>query len=135
ALRSSGAVRASRLQTMQLRPAAWIAASVAAGALGARAAPTSTNTTTSTSTSISTSISTSTSTSISTPTADLAYAGELVARARGAGLARSDEWAALLHLRKLPLRALRSEAERPAFFFAPDGKTDPEAETEATLPA
>ena len=117
-----------------------MAACVAAAALGARAigaTATSTPTSISTSNPAATPTSTSTSNPISTSTSisDSTYADELVARARSAGLARSDEWAALLHLRKLALRPLRSEADGPDFFFAAGGKTDPDAELAATLRA
>jgi hypothetical protein len=63
------------------------------------------------------------------------YADELIQRQRVLGLSRSAEWSSLLHLRKLPLRAAQSEADGPDFFFAPQGKIDPDAELEATLRA
>src|SRR6202162_3789032 len=62
-------------------------------------------------------------------------ADELIQRQRVLGLSRSAEWSSLLHLRKLPLRAAQSEADGPDFFFAPQGKIDPDAELEATLRA
>ncbi len=60
----------------------------------------------------------------------------LQARARAQGLARSPTWHALLHYR--PNRfggGVTSLADQSDFFFAPGGRTDPEAELDATLAA
>jgi hypothetical protein len=60
----------------------------------------------------------------------------LLDRAEALGLARSPTWEALLHV--VPRHfGLRRESEIPGgrFFLAEDGRTDPEAELEATLRA
>lgn len=64
------------------------------------------------------------------------YLHELQAAARKAGLARTGEWLALGHWRPNLLRAGHTSlADAPAFFNAPGGKTDPQAELDATLAA
>lgn len=63
------------------------------------------------------------------------YADELVARAEASGLAADPAWLRLLHFRKSVFGVLRSEADDPGFFNAPNGKTDPRAELAATLRA
>jgi hypothetical protein len=63
------------------------------------------------------------------------YADELVARARALGLAREPAWHRLLHYRPTLIGGVRSETDDPAFFNAPQGKTDPDAELDATLRA
>jgi len=66
--------------------------------------------------------------------ADNAYLNELVERARRAHLAQRPEWLNLLHYKPYVYwTGMRSLADDPAFFNAPDGKTDAEAELEATL--
>lgn len=64
------------------------------------------------------------------------YLDELIATARQEKLAEQLEWHALLHYvpRKI-LPGVKSLADDPAFFNAPDGKTNPESELEATLAA
>ncbi len=60
------------------------------------------------------------------------YVDELVAAARDAGLARDHYWDTLLHY--MPDGGgRRSLIADPKFFLAPDGKTNPEAELEATI--
>jgi hypothetical protein len=67
---------------------------------------------------------------------DNAYLEELRAQARAAHLAESDEWLDLLHYKPYAYRpGRRSLADDPDFFNAPDGRTNPEAELEATLAA
>jgi hypothetical protein len=64
------------------------------------------------------------------------YLSELVTRARAAHLAKRAEWLNLLHSKpNLLLPGVHSLADDPGFFNAPDGKTNPEAELEATLAA
>lgn len=68
--------------------------------------------------------------------ADAAYLAELTDAAERAALARSPQWHALLHY--YPDRfggGVTGEADRPDFFLAPNGKTDPDAELRATLEA
>ena len=65
-----------------------------------------------------------------------AYLDELVARSRELRLSERTEWHRLLHYAPNLLRpGVRSLADAPAFFLAPDGKTDPRGELEATLAA
>ncbi len=59
---------------------------------------------------------------------DPAYLAELIATAKARKLHESRFWLLLLHYRHS-----WSEADGRGFFFSPDGKTDPEAELEATL--
>ena len=64
------------------------------------------------------------------------YLNELIATAREKKLADQLEWRALLHdVPRLILAGVESLADDPKFFNAPDGKTNPEAELEATLTA
>ncbi len=56
------------------------------------------------------------------------YLSELIQKARGKKLGESRFWLLLLHYRRS-----WSEADGKRFFFAEKGKTDPEAELEATL--
>jgi hypothetical protein len=65
---------------------------------------------------------------------DNAYLNELVEQARERNLAQRPEWLNLLHYKAYPYwPGMRSLADDPAFFNAPDGKTDAAAELEATL--
>ena len=48
-------------------------------------------------------------------------------------LADDREWRRLLHYKPRLFGGVESQADGPAFFAAPDGKTNPEAELEATL--
>lgn len=62
------------------------------------------------------------------------YADELIADARTQRLAERSEWHNLLHYKRFAWRpGLRSLADDPQFFNAANGKTDPQAELEATL--
>lgn len=64
------------------------------------------------------------------------YLQELVATAREKKLAEQPQWHALLHYKsRLLFRGVESQADDPDFFNAPDGKTDPQKELEATLAA
>lgn len=65
-----------------------------------------------------------------------AYLDGLIDAARDRGLAQDPEWHALLHYRPNRLfPGITSEADHPQFFISPTGKTDPQAELEATLAA
>jgi hypothetical protein len=62
------------------------------------------------------------------------YLAELVAAARERALADQRGWHALLYYQPDTLgRGVTSLADTPEFFLAPAGKTDPQAELEATL--
>jgi hypothetical protein len=61
------------------------------------------------------------------------YLAELIATAREAKLADTREWHLLLHYRENFSGGYTSEQDGPVFFLAPDGKTNPQAELEATL--
>ena len=63
------------------------------------------------------------------------YLNELIHRAHQLGLANHRYWHLLLHYRPNVLEGFMSQADDPDFFLAPDGKTDPKAELEATLQA
>ena len=66
--------------------------------------------------------------------ADPPYLAELVERARQLRLAERIEWVNLLHYKPNWLTpGVHSLAAAPQFFTAPDGKTNPQAELEATL--
>lgn len=65
-----------------------------------------------------------------------AYAQQLIAQAREKLLSSSPRWIALMHYRtNLIMPGVTSEVDAPDFFLARDGKTNPEAELEATLRA
>ena len=57
----------------------------------------------------------------------------LVARAHELKLAEQREWHLLLHYRANLFGGYTSEQDEAGFFMAPDGKTDPSAELDATL--
>jgi len=61
------------------------------------------------------------------------YVQVLISRATLAKLAEEREWHLLLHYRENLLGGHTSEQDDPGFFLSPDGKTDPQAELEATL--
>ena len=61
------------------------------------------------------------------------YAEELVAAARAQGLWRQPEWLKLGHYDKGIGGGYASEAAGASFFLAPDGKTNPQAELDATI--
>lgn len=61
------------------------------------------------------------------------YLAELIARARAQHLAESRDWHTLLHYQPRLLGGVSSLIDSPGFFAAADGKTDPQAELEATL--
>ncbi len=67
--------------------------------------------------------------------ADAAYADALIARARELEVARSRAWLRLGHWHARPASRSRfeSEADGAAFFLAPEGARDPQAELEATI--
>lgn len=62
-----------------------------------------------------------------------AHLSELIQRATQAGLADQREWHLLLHYKPNLFGGVTSEADDPGFFLSPDGKTDPQAELDATL--
>jgi len=64
---------------------------------------------------------------------DNAYLVELIDKGRQANLAGEREWQLLLHYRKDLFGGYASEQDDPGFFLSPDGKTDPQAELDATL--
>ncbi|HEX9741874.1 MAG TPA: DUF4105 domain-containing protein [Nitrospiraceae bacterium] len=64
---------------------------------------------------------------------DASYLSELIRKAGEARLADSREWHVLLHYRPNVLGGYTSEQDGPTFFLAPDGKTNPQAELDATL--
>ncbi len=67
---------------------------------------------------------------------DNEYLQQLQSRSRELNLAQRQEWLNLLHFKPYPLWPNgRSLADGAEFFNAPDGKTNPEAELEATLAA
>jgi hypothetical protein len=63
-----------------------------------------------------------------------AYLDDLMTRARAARLADEPQWRALVHYRpNLIFPGVTGQADDPGFYLAPHGKTDPQAELEATL--
>ena len=62
-----------------------------------------------------------------------AYLQELVQRANAAALYDQRYWHLLLHYRRTIGGEYESEADEAGFFLAPQGKTDPKAELQATL--
>lgn len=62
-----------------------------------------------------------------------AYLVELINQGLQAKLASEREWHLLLHYRKDLLGGHTSEQDDAGFFMSPDGKTDPQAELDATL--
>jgi len=67
--------------------------------------------------------------------ADPSYLAELIHRSAEAHLADDRYWHLLLHYRPNFVSGVTSEVDDPRFFLAPTGKTDPQAELEATLKA
>jgi hypothetical protein len=65
--------------------------------------------------------------------ADHPYASELIGKARTAGLAQHRQWQTLLHYQPRALGGSSSLIDSPSFFAAVDGKTNPQAELEATI--
>ena len=61
------------------------------------------------------------------------YRRELRARAREARLFDDREWRLLVHYKPTLFGAYESQEDAPAFFNAPNGKTNPEAELAATI--
>jgi hypothetical protein len=61
------------------------------------------------------------------------YLAQLISQAVEARLAEEREWHLLLHYRKNVLEGYASEQDEPGFFMSSDGKTDPQAELDATL--
>ena len=64
---------------------------------------------------------------------DNPYLVELINRGAQAKLASEREWHLLLHYRENLFGGHTSEQDDPGFFMSPDGKTDPQAELDATL--
>jgi hypothetical protein len=65
--------------------------------------------------------------------APVPYLPQLLQQARQARLADEREWHLLLHYRANLFGGYTSEQDDPGFFLSPDGKTDPQAELDATL--
>jgi hypothetical protein len=64
------------------------------------------------------------------------YLDQLIVQATTERLAETAAWRALVHYRaNLLFPGVTGQADDPAFYLAPDGKTDPEAELHATLRA
>ena len=61
------------------------------------------------------------------------YLVELINQGLQSKLASEREWHLLLHYRKDLFGGHTSEQDDPGFFMSPDGKTDPQAELDATL--
>lgn len=61
------------------------------------------------------------------------YLQELLEQAITGKLHQDRYWHLLLHYRLKPFGGHTSEVDDPGFFLSPDGKTDPEAELQATL--
>jgi hypothetical protein len=61
------------------------------------------------------------------------YLQLLLDRAKATALHEHRYWHLLLHYRSAFAGGVESEADEPAFFLSPDGKTNPEAELRATL--
>ncbi|MBZ0169026.1 MAG: DUF4105 domain-containing protein [Kofleriaceae bacterium] len=61
------------------------------------------------------------------------YLSELQAKARAHKLADDREWHLLLHYRPSLFGGFESEQDDPGFFMSSEGKTDPQAELDATL--
>ena len=65
-----------------------------------------------------------------------AHLGALLTDAHARGLAQAPEWRALLHYRPRAFGGWKSEADGPGFFLAgPAGRTDAQAELDATITA
>jgi hypothetical protein len=64
---------------------------------------------------------------------DSAYLQELIQHANAKALHDQRYWQLLLHYRPTIAGGYESEADEAGFFLAPNGKTDPKAELEATL--
>lgn len=62
-----------------------------------------------------------------------AYLVELINKGLQVKLASEREWHLLLHYRENLLGGHTSEQDDPGFFMSPDGKTNPQAELDATL--
>ncbi len=63
------------------------------------------------------------------------YLSELQARAGELKLSEDRYWSILLHYKPRWFGGVKSENDDPTFFFAPDGKTNPQSELLATLAA
>ena len=61
------------------------------------------------------------------------YLVELTSKGLQAKLASEREWHLLLHYKENLFGGYTSEQDDPGFFMSPDGKTDPQAELDATL--
>jgi hypothetical protein len=65
--------------------------------------------------------------------ADDPYASELIAKARAARLAQHRQWQTLVHYQPGAFGGTSSLIDSPSFFAAAEGKTNPQAELEATI--
>ncbi|TKB87313.1 MAG: DUF4105 domain-containing protein, partial [Nitrospira sp.] len=72
-------------------------------------------------------------TSVSAEDPPTPYLTQLLQQARQARLADAREWHLLLHYRANLFGGYTSEQDDTGFFLAPEGKTDPQAELDATL--
>ena len=72
-------------------------------------------------------------TSVEAEDSTTSYQRQLIQQARQARLADQREWQLLLHYRANLLGGYTSEQDDPGFFMSPNGKTDPQAELDATL--
>jgi hypothetical protein len=70
---------------------------------------------------------------VSAEAGDQRYLRELIELASQAKLSEDRNWHVLLHYRKTLTGDYESEQDDPGFFLSPNGKTDPQAELEATL--
>ena len=61
------------------------------------------------------------------------YLVELISKGLQAKLASDREWHLLLHYKENLFGGYTSEQDEPGFFMSPDGKTNPQAELDATL--
>lgn len=72
-------------------------------------------------------------TSVEAEDSATSYQQQLIQQARQARLADQREWHLLLHYRADWFGGYTSEQDDPGFFMSPNGKTDPQAELDATL--
>lgn len=63
------------------------------------------------------------------------YADELIQSARAKNLAAHAQWHNLLHYQTRLFGGYKSQGDGAEFFFAPDGRTNPDTELEATIRA
>jgi len=66
-------------------------------------------------------------------TSDETYISELISRSKELKLADDIYWRTIVHYKKNLFGGYTSQVDDPAFFFAEEGKDDPQAELEATI--